>query len=81
MWRPAGDRAHGESDPSQLHHGLLAVHSHFLYMVLFATAVGGVLGAMLRSEVRQAARLAMWITFGLVGTALALAWMMYFISP
>jgi len=57
------------------------VHSHFLYMVLFAAAVGTVLGAMLRSEVLQAARLAMWITMGLVGTALALAWAMYFISP
>jgi len=50
-------------------------------MVLFAAAVGAVLGAMLRNEVLQAARLAMWITLGLVGTALALAWVMYFISP
>lgn len=57
------------------------MHSHSLYMVLFAAAVGAVLGAMLRSEVLQAARLAMWITLGLVGTALALAWVMYFISP
>lgn len=57
------------------------MHSHFLYMVLFAAAVGGVLGAMLRGEVRQAVHLAMWITLGLVGTALVLAWAMYFISP
>ena len=57
------------------------MHSHFLYMVLFAAAVGGVLGAMLRSDLRQAVRLAMWITLGLVGTALVLAWVMYFISP
>ena len=57
------------------------MHSHFFYMVLFAAAVGAVLGAMLRDEVRQAARLAMWITLSLVGTALVLAWAMYFISP
>jgi len=56
------------------------VHSHFLYLVLFAGAVGVVLGGMLRSNARQAARLAMWITLGLVGTALAMAWVMYFIS-
>jgi len=56
------------------------VHSHFLYLVIFAGAVGIVLGAMLRSNARQAARLAMWITLGLVGTALAMAWVMYFIS-
>ena len=57
------------------------MHSHFFYMVLFAAAVGAVLGAMLRDEARQAARLAMWITLSLVGTALVLAWAMYFISP
>ncbi len=57
------------------------MHSHFFYMVLFAAAVSAVLGAMLRDEVRQAARLAMWITLSLVGTALVLAWAMYFISP
>jgi len=56
------------------------MHSHFLYMTLFAGAVGVVLGAMLRSGTRQAARLAMWITLGLVGTALLMAWVMYFVS-
>ncbi len=56
------------------------VHSHFLYLVLFAAAVGIVLGAMLRSRTRQAARLAMWITLGLVGTAVLMAWVMYFVS-
>lgn len=56
------------------------MHSHFLYLVIFAGAVGVVLGAMLRSNARQAARLAMWITLGLVGTALVMAWVMYFIS-
>ena len=50
-------------------------------VVVFAGAVGIVLGAMLRTDGRQAARLAMWITSGLVGTALVLAWIMYFISP
>lgn len=57
------------------------MHSHFLYLVLFAAAVGVVLGAMLRSEPREAAVLAGWITLGLVGTALALAWLMYFVAP
>ena len=56
------------------------MHSHFLYLVLFAGAVGIVLGAMLRSGTRQAARLAMWITVGLVGTALVMAWVMYFVG-
>ena len=57
------------------------MHSHFLYLIVFAVAVGVVLGAMLRSDTRQAARLAAWITLGLVGTALLIAWLMYFIAP
>ena len=57
------------------------MHSHFLYLVIFAGAVGIVLGAMLRSDRWQAARLALWITLSLVGTALVLAWVMYFVSP
>ncbi len=57
------------------------MHSHFLYLVLFAAAVGAVLGAMLRSDPRQAVRLALSITAGMVGTALVIAWVMYFISP
>ena len=57
------------------------MHSHLLYMVAFAAAVGVVLGAMLRREAREAVRLAMWIALGMVGTALVLAWAMYFVSP
>jgi hypothetical protein len=57
------------------------VHSHFFYLVVFALAVGIVLGAMLRSEPREAVRLALWITGGLVGAAVMIAWLMYFISP
>lgn len=57
------------------------MHSHFLYLVIFAGAVGIVLGAMLRADRRQALRLALWITLGLVGTALALAWLMFFVGP
>ncbi len=57
------------------------VHSHFFYLVVFAAAVGIVLGAMLRSDARQAIKLALGITGGLVGTAMVLAWLMYFISP
>ncbi|HJO29619.1 MAG TPA: hypothetical protein QGG30_03935 [Acidobacteriota bacterium] len=56
------------------------MHSHFLYMVVFAAAVGVVLGAMLRRELGEAVWLAMWITLGMVGTALLLAWAMYFVS-
>ena len=56
------------------------MHSHFLYLVLFAGSVGAVLGAMLRSDPRQAVGLALRITGGLVGTALVIAWLMYFIS-
>lgn len=56
------------------------MHSHFLYLVLFAGSVGAVLGAMLRNDPRQAVGLAFWITGGLVGTALVIAWLMYFIS-
>ncbi|MGD8329217.1 MAG: hypothetical protein PVJ49_07245 [Acidobacteriota bacterium] len=57
------------------------MHSHFLYMVLFAAAVGIVLGAMLRNDPREAARLALTITASLVGAALVIAWLMYFVSP
>ena len=57
------------------------MHSHFFYLVVFAAAVGVVLGAMLRGDSRQAATLALWIASGLVGTALVLAWLMYFIAP
>lgn len=56
------------------------MHSHFLYLCLFAIAVGAVLGAMLRSDRRDAIRLGFWIALGLVGAAVALAWVMYFIS-
>jgi len=66
-------------DPSDFHHGLLV--SHFLYLCLFAAAVGIVLGAILRGERREAVRLALWITLGLVGTALLLAWGMYLLEP
>lgn len=55
--------------------------SHFLYLCLFAAAVGVVLGAILRGDRREAARLAVWIALGLVGTALVLAWGMYLLEP
>ena len=56
------------------------MHSHFFYLVVFAAAVGIVLGAMLRGDPRQAAKLALWVSGGLVGTAMVLAWLMYFIA-
>ena len=57
------------------------MHSHLLYIVVFAAEVGVVLGAMLRRCVGEAAGRGMWITLGMVGTALILAWAMYFVSP
>lgn len=57
------------------------MHSHFLYLVVFAVAVGVVLGAMLRREPREAARLALWIAGSLVGAAVLVGWLMYFVSP
>lgn len=71
MWHPDGVSDGGAAAP---------MHSHFLYLVLFAGAVGAVLGAMLRSEPLEAVRLGAWITGALVGTALVIAWLMYFIS-
>ena len=56
------------------------MHSHFFYLIVFAAAAGIVLGAMLRGDPRQAAKLALWIAGSLVGTAMVLAWLMYFIS-
>ena len=56
------------------------MQSHFLYLCFFSIAVGTVLGAMLRSDRREAIRLGVWIALGLVGTAVALAWVMYFLS-
>ncbi len=56
------------------------MHSHFFYLVVFAAAVGIVLGAMLRGDPRQAAKLALWVSGGLVGTAMVLAWLLYFIA-
>ena len=56
------------------------MHSHFFYLVGFAAAVGIVLGAMLRGDPGQAAKLALWIAGSLVGTAMVLAWLMYFIA-
>lgn len=70
-WRP-GDVSNGGA--------WAAMHSHFLYLVLFAGAVGAVLGAMLRSEPREAVRLGAWIAGALVGAALLIAWLMYFVS-
>ncbi len=55
------------------------MQSHFLYLCFFAVSVGVVLGAMLRSQTREAVELSAWITLGLVGTAVVLAWLMYLV--
>ena len=55
------------------------MQSHFLYLCFFAASVGVVLGAMLRSQAREALRMSAWITLALVGTAVVLAWLMYLV--
>lgn len=57
------------------------MRSHLLYMVLFSGAVGVVVGAMLRRDPRDAARLALEIALGMTGAALAIAWLMYLLHP
>lgn len=51
--------------------------THFLLMVVFAGAVGAVLGAMMRDRGTEAAVLALWIAGGMIGVALVVAWILY----
>lgn len=53
--------------------------THFLFLLAFCAAVGAVLGAMLRRDPREAARLALWIALGMIGVGLAISWVMYFL--
>ena len=53
---------------------------HFLLLVLFAGAVGGVLGAMMREERREAVALAVWIAGGMVAVAVVVAWVLYLLA-
>lgn len=51
--------------------------THFLLLLVFAVAVGGVLGAMLRAERREALVLAAWIAGGMVAAAVLVAWALH----
>lgn len=51
--------------------------THFLLLVLFAAAVGGVLGAMLRTDVREAVLLGASIAGGMIVIAVLVAWVLY----
>ena len=55
------------------------MNGHFLYLCLFATAVGAVLGALLRARPWDALVLSVWITIGMIGSGLALSWLMYLV--
>lgn len=51
--------------------------THFLLLALFCSAVGIVLGTMLRDNLRGAAALAAWIAGSMIAVALVVAWLMY----
>jgi len=53
--------------------------SHLLLMALFAGCVGVVGGVLLKDTLRQQARAAVEIFGSLVGAALVLAWVLYFL--
>ena len=53
--------------------------SHLLIMALFAGCVAAVGGVLLKETPRQQARAAAEIFGGLVGAALALGWVLYFL--
>ncbi len=55
--------------------------THLFFLVVFCGAVGVVLGAMLRRDPREAAKLGLWIALGMVVVALAISWVMYFLPP
>lgn len=51
--------------------------THFLFLSVFAAAVGIVLGAMMRRDPREAAKLGLWIALGMIGVALGISWVLY----
>lgn len=50
---------------------------HFVFLCVFCGAVGIVLGAMLRTDLKAALRLAAGIGGSMVAVALVIAWLMY----
>ena len=52
---------------------------HFFFLCIFCLAVGAILGAMLRNEMWAAMRLGLWIASAMIGIAMVIAWVMYFL--
>jgi hypothetical protein len=57
----------------------MALHSHILIMAVFALCVGSVAGALLRDDAREQWRTAGAIAGGLVGAAILVGWLLYFL--
>lgn len=53
------------------------MRSHFLHMLLYSTLVATFFAVMMRRETRQRIRLGLFLWLGMVGGALALAYLMY----
>lgn len=51
--------------------------SHFAFLFVFSVFVSAVFAVLLRDEPREQLRLGLRLLAGLVGAALALAWLMY----
>ena len=50
---------------------------HFLFLCVYAVAVGAVLAAMLRRRRRDVLVLAAWIAGAMILTGVALSWILY----
>jgi hypothetical protein len=57
----------------------MALHSHILIMAVFAVCVGAVAGVLLKDEVREQVRTGGAIAGGLVGMAIVVGWLLYFL--
>ena len=57
----------------------MALHSHILIMAVFAACVGTVAGVLLKDEVREQVRTGGAIAGGLVGVAIVVGWLLYFL--
>lgn len=57
----------------------MAPHSHILIMAVFAICVGSVAGVLLKDEVREQLRTGGAVAGGLVGAAIVVGWLLYFL--
>jgi len=55
----------------------MAIHSHLLLMTVYAALVGAVAGALLKDPPRDQLRAAATVFAGLMGTAVAVGWLLY----